>query len=82
MMQIVGLDIEGMGCMNCVARLEQRLAGLGGVRRATVLLESATATVVFDSSLLQIDQIISAVASIRLTATVRAADLDDEREWS
>ncbi len=82
MMQIISLDIEGMGCLNCVARLEQQLAGLGGVRRASATLESATATVIYDSSLLEVHQIIAAVALIKLTATVQAADLDDLRDWS
>ncbi len=82
MMQIISLDIEGMACLDCVARLEQQLAGLAGVRRASAMLESATAMVVYDSLLLQVHQIIAAVASINLTATVQAADLDDLRDWS
>ncbi len=48
-MENVVLEIEGMSCEHCKARVEKALGELAGVSGATVSLEEATATVSFDA---------------------------------
>lgn len=59
------LDIEGMTCASCVARVEKRLAGVGGVD-ATVNLATESARVSFPADL----------DTAELVAAVRAAGYD------
>ena len=70
------LEIEGMTCASCVARVEKALNGLDGVDRASVNLATERATVAFDRSQLGVDQLIGAVESIGFHA---ALPLERER---
>ena len=70
------LEIEGMTCASCVARVEKALNGLEGVDRASVNLATERATVAFDRSQLGVDQLIGAVESIGFHA---ALPLERER---
>ena len=63
------LEIEGMTCASCVARVEKALNGLDGVDRASVNLATERATVAFDRSQIGVDQLIGAVESIGFHAT-------------
>ena len=64
------LEIEGMTCASCVARVEKALNGLDGVDGASVNLATERATVAFDRSQLGVDQLIGAVESIGFHATL------------
>ncbi len=48
--QPLTLTIGGMTCASCASRIEKVVAGLGGVRQATVNFGAEQATVEFDSS--------------------------------
>ncbi|WP_088808622.1 MULTISPECIES: copper ion binding protein [Listeria] len=55
------LEIEGMSCDHCKARVEKALGELVGVSAATVSLEEGTATVSFDASKVTQTQMAEAV---------------------
>ncbi|SKC73098.1 heavy metal translocating P-type ATPase [Plantibacter cousiniae (nom. nud.)] len=63
------LDIEGMTCASCVARVEKRLTALDGVE-AQVNLATERATVTAPSTVTA-DELVAAVAKAGYTATVR-----------
>lgn len=65
------LDIEGMTCASCVARVEKRLERLDGVE-ASVNLATESARVQFPSAL-EPAELIAAVREAGYTATVRRA---------
>ena len=71
------LDIEGMTCASCVARVEKRLTALDGVE-AQVNLATERATVTAPSSVTA-DELVAAVAKAGYTATVRPFDGDGVR---
>src|SRR5829696_8513972 len=60
----VRLEIEGMTCASCVARVEKALNGLEGVDGVSVNLATERATVAFRPSQLGVDELIGAVESI------------------
>lgn len=64
------LDIEGMTCASCVARVEKRLQRLDGVH-ATVNLATETARVEHPASV-SVDALVEAVGEAGYTARVRA----------
>ncbi|RKE60316.1 cation-translocating P-type ATPase [Microbacterium sp. AG238] len=64
------LDIEGMTCASCVARVEKRLQRLDGVR-ATVNLATETARVEHPAAV-SVDELVEAVGEAGYTARVRA----------
>src|SRR5687767_8016886 len=72
----VRLEIEGMTCASCVARVEKALKALEGVDGADVNLATEGATVAFDPSQLGVDELIDAVESIGYQA---AGPLERER---
>ena len=43
--QVCKLDVRGMHCQKCVARVKEALEGVEGVTGAEVVLESGSATV-------------------------------------
>lgn len=63
------LDIEGMTCASCVARVEKRLTRVEGVD-ATVNLATETARVSFPSAL-DPDELVQAVRAAGYDAVVR-----------
>ena len=65
------LDVTGMTCASCVARVEKRLNAIDGVH-ATVNLATQTATVVADKPVPDSD-LVAAVESAGYSATVRGA---------
>lgn len=50
---LVTLNIEGMHCASCVARLEKALGSTDGVREASVNFGTETATIRFDPAIVQ-----------------------------
>ena len=68
----VRLDLEGMTCASCAARIEKRLNGLDGVE-ATVNYAADTAAVTFDPAVVTVDELLATVAA----AGYRAAAEDD-----
>ena len=62
------LDIGGMTCASCVGRVERALRKLGGVDDARVNLATEVATVTYDPTVLELDDLIRAVTRAGYTA--------------
>ena len=62
--QIISLPVRGMTCANCARSVERRLAGTPGVTKAAVDLQAATATVEFDTDMVEPETLASAVRSL------------------
>lgn len=60
---MLALVIDGMGCHNCVVRVQNALLSVRGVAYASVRLELPLATVAFDPERVGADDLIAAVAS-------------------
>ncbi|RNC29138.1 MAG: Copper-exporting P-type ATPase A [Candidatus Dichloromethanomonas elyunquensis] len=58
------LEIMGMSCAACAARIEKKLSQLEGVKQGTVNLAMARAVVEYDDTLLNRDKIVEAVKSL------------------
>jgi Cu+-exporting ATPase len=58
------LTVEGMTCDGCVRSIERKLSRVAGVESARVNLATGKATVEYDDSRAQIDQLIAAVEQI------------------
>lgn len=56
------LNIEGMHCEKCAARLQKALAARNGVADAQVDFSTKCATLVFDDAVITLDELKSAVA--------------------
>ena len=69
----VDLQVDGMTCASCVARVEKRLNRLEGVR-ATVNLATASASVDYDPHSAAADTLVRAVETTGYTARVRTPD--------
>lgn len=65
------LDVEGMHCGHCKARVEAALKAVKGVKTAEADLASATAEVVFVPSKVQPEAIAEAVCAIGFDAKVK-----------
>ena len=65
------LDIGGMTCASCVARIEKALLKLDGVADARVNLATEVASVTYAPNLIQLDDLTGAVAKAGYTATPR-----------
>ena len=68
------LEIEGMHCASCVGAVERSLAGVGGVREATVNLAQGRATVSFDPDSASVEDFEQAVAGAgyQVTRVIRS----------
>ncbi|WP_370124980.1 heavy metal translocating P-type ATPase [Arthrobacter sp. MW3 TE3886] len=79
-MRVIELDIQGMTCASCVARVERKLGKLDGVQAVVNLpLQSAHVTApdsVTDQQIL--DTVTATGYSARLKATATTSDLDDQ----
>ena len=61
-MQTASFEIEGMTCaIGCAKTIEEELSGLEGVQKATVDFDSKKATVVFDKSIQNQDNLTKVV---------------------
>jgi len=71
--------ISGMSCAACAARIEKKLNAMEGVQSAAVNLASEKAAVEYDSSKIDVSDIIKAVESLGYEAE-RADELSADRE--
>jgi copper chaperone CopZ len=62
--ETVDLKVQGMTCGNCARSVERKLASTPGVRKATVDLAGARATVEYDSGVVQPDKLAGAVRQL------------------
>ncbi len=67
--EVIRLDISGMTCASCAARIEKRLNRLEGVE-ATVNYATEQATVTFDPTVVDTDALVGAVSAIGYGATL------------
>jgi Cu+-exporting ATPase len=65
------LDIGGMTCASCVRRVEKVLAKLDGVELAEVNLATEAASVVYDPTRVDADQMAAAIAAAGYTGQLR-----------
>jgi copper chaperone CopZ len=61
--KVAYLAVEGMGCPRCALRVQNGLNRLEGVFQAEVYLQLQTAEVYYDPFKVQLDDLVSAVAS-------------------
>jgi Cu+-exporting ATPase len=66
------LDVHGMTCASCVARVERKLKKVPGVVEAQVNLATERATVRFDPAASGVDALIDAVTNAGYTAQLRS----------
>lgn len=62
--ETLNLSVRGMTCGNCVRTVERKLASTPGVTRVTVDLTSASATVEYDSGLVEPEVLANAVRDL------------------
>jgi Cu+-exporting ATPase len=60
----LNLAINGMTCANCVRSVERKLLGVPGVTKTTVSLETASATVEYDTDLVKPEMLAKAVREL------------------
>jgi copper chaperone len=60
----VELEVAGMTCGGCVRSVEMKLSKVSGVESARVDLAAGKATVAYDDSRTNVDQLIAAVEQI------------------
>jgi Cu+-exporting ATPase len=75
--QRLHLDISGMTCASCAARIEKKLNRLDGVN-ATVNFATEEAAVSFDPAVLGIDELIGAVESVGYHAAPAGSEPDTD----
>ncbi len=78
--ELVELDIGGMTCASCSARLEKVLGRLPGVELATVNLASERAAVTVHSGAITREELISAVERAGFTATSVATSAEQRAQ--
>ncbi|MBA4157435.1 MAG: heavy-metal-associated domain-containing protein [Gemmatimonadetes bacterium] len=69
-METARLKIGGMTCGHCVETVEKVLQNQGGVRNATVHLDSGAADVEYDAGSIAPEQLIAAVEAEGYTAAI------------
>ena len=75
------LEISGMSCAACSARIEKKLNKLEGVTKAAVNLAAEKAVIEYDSSRLKVSQLIKTVEALGYKAEqVEEASKDREKE--
>lgn len=62
------LSVQGMTCAGCVRSVQRKLEATPGVRKASVSLESSSATVEYDSGKVRPDALAAAVSSLGFEA--------------
>jgi P-type Cu+ transporter len=68
------LDVEGMTCASCVARVEKALSAVPGVQSAQVNLANETAQVRYALGAVQVSDLIARVAKRGYTAKLKTQD--------
>jgi len=67
--ETANLDVEGMHCEKCVARVTEALEGVDGVTTVAVSLEDNAATV--EGHGFNADALVAAVEGVGFTASIR-----------
>lgn len=75
----VALNITGMSCAACAARIEKKISRLGGVSKAGVNFSTEKATVEFDPAEIKVSDMIKAVESIGYGAQ-KAEEISQDKE--
>jgi copper-(or silver)-translocating P-type ATPase len=76
----VTLNIGGMSCASCAARIEKKFSRMDGVSEARVNLATERATVRYNPGKVRVPDMIAAVESIGYTAAVAESSYDREQE--
>jgi len=79
-MKSITLNISGMGCAACQARIEKALRQLNGIESAGVNLVSQKAAAVFDSKLIKVQDIIDTVNGLGYQAAEDSKKSADENK--
>jgi len=66
------LRAEGFSCPSCVDKIEKSLGRLKGVEKVTVYFSSARILITHDITLVDVDELIAAVAKVGYTARASA----------
>src|SRR5690625_3321349 len=69
-METIHLDVEGMYCSACTARIEKVVSRVDGVAQVAVNLTTETGKVTFDKERTSIDQIINKISQLGFKAKV------------
>lgn len=72
-MEHTKLYINGMTCINCQTRIQNALKKLPGITRAAVSYETETADVLYDSSVISLEQIQGLIDELGYSASVQKA---------
>ena len=75
----ITLNISGMTCASCAAKIEKKLSKLGGVSKASVNLATEKASIEFDASEIKISELIKAVQSLGYEAE-KAEEIVTDKE--
>ncbi len=63
-LQTMNLPVRGMTCGNCARSVERKLSGTPGVKKATVDLQGASATVEYDADVVKPETLAGAVRQL------------------
>jgi Cu+-exporting ATPase len=74
------LNVEGMSCAACAARIEKILNQLAGVKKATVNLATAKATVEYDPAQVEVSALVKAVDALGYHAELAEEEHRDREE--
>ena len=66
----VRLDVDGMTCASCAARVEKKLSRVEGVEESSVNYATEEATVVYDPTRVEVDDLLEAVSAAGYSAHV------------
>jgi P-type Cu+ transporter len=66
----VRLDVDGMTCASCAARVEKKLSRVEGVEESSVNYATEEATVVYDPARVEVDDLLEAVSAAGYSAHV------------
>src|SRR5699024_2433789 len=82
MMETVHLDVEGMFCSACTARIEKVVSKIDGVSHVTVNLTTETGKVTFDKKRTSIDDILNKISHLGFKAKAKtgASGQQDKRK--
>ncbi|GIO25868.1 heavy-metal-associated domain-containing protein [Ornithinibacillus bavariensis] len=74
MEQTISLEIKGMHCPNCPAKIERSLTKLDGVSKVEVYYEEENGFVTFDPSKVDVVHIINRISKLGFDATTKVTN--------
>ncbi|MDR1087979.1 MAG: sulfite exporter TauE/SafE family protein [Coriobacteriales bacterium] len=74
------LRIDGMTCVNCQKRIEQKLRSTAGVEKAEISYTAGTAVVAYDASAISLQRIVRIIESLDYQVLVEQAGQDSGRQ--